>query len=696
MKTTFRISALGAIVLVIQACGGGGGGDPGPNANPSGSGQTTEAPVLDCARKGYPCSFADVALSTIERSLSLSDEAAQQLDGGTEIDQVAAFLASQSDVAEVTVDGPVLGFRLLGGRPMIVDVAGEQEFLPNAQAAGDVGSFNAVASFAAQSSSARNLNAVRTVPRTLTSGGNKAQRRALVLSPFRYEENFGNAGELVAAALSSLRGYGGNVTYLATVDEFDPKVTVDVLTQLQDYDVIHLDTHGGTLCKDKDVTLPKTLEKGKDKKKCDNGITDFLVQRFHGTAQDLQSIAHPGIVHYRGRLHQSIAVTADFFRHYYPDGLANTLFILGSCNTFRTDMADAIAGSRGVFLSWDGYTEYSLVKNTSLSLLDSLGLGLTVGEAFARLPSFSAENPEAQGSTLQRTPRRVGGDLRIRDLLTVRDNLTGEIITDASGIEVKEVPGDSQNDNLDLEFTVEGISPEQLANFYVNLVIEGTVIGHLELKQSGVQAGDYRYQVSTPVPLPFDVQEGQALNMDFWIPLPDMGEDHYTAAPKVNERPATELGSEWELRSSTTLSRTDDLTVKTASVIFELERNDSPDARFRYFRVKSGSVRIQRDYEDARGCRFNVDYTIDIPAGAANSYLKVDTGSQTMVLDGFGNVPSQTVPTTGSCGDSANVSVGGVYFVADETSVSSDSLQGGYNDGAASPTVIQWTLTKIK
>lgn len=680
-----RLIAIGLLSLALAACGGGGS----MVATATDAASTGGATTLDCVREGYPCRFDEVALPVIERSLALSDEVAGQLGNGAAIEQVAAFLAAQSEVVDVTVDGPVLGFRLAGGRPMIVDVTGEQELLANAAAAGAPGSGQ-------QAGAAQKRSTLRSAATALTTGGNPAQRRALVLSPFRYEANFGNAGELVADALNGVRGYTGNVTYLATTDEFDPKVSVDVLTQLRQYDVIHIDTHGGTLCKKKDGQPAKELAKGKDKQKCAEGVTDFLVQRFHGTAQDLKSIAHPGVVHYRGRLHQSIAVTADFFRHYYPEGLSDQLFVLGSCNTFRTDLADAVAGSRGIYVSWDGYTEYGLVKSSSLALLDFLGRGLTVGEAFARLPSFSAENPEAQGSMLRHTARRAGGDLRIRDLITVRDNLTGKLVTDASGIEVKEVPGDGQNDHLDLEFTVDGISPGQLANFYVNLVIEDKVIGHLNLQQSGVQVGEFSYRVSTPVPLPFDAQPGQALKMDFWIPLPDLGEDHFVAAPKVNEPSAPVLGSEWVLSSRATQSRTDDLTIKTASVVFELEPGDDPAARFHYFRVRSGSVRIQREYQDARGCRFNIDHTIHIPAGGANNYLQFDAGSQSMVLKGFGSVASETIQATGSCGETVSVTVGGVYFVAEETAVSGDALQGGYNDGAARPTIIEWSLSRSK
>lgn len=700
-----RLIAIGLMSLALAGCGGG-GGMTAANSTPGGSapaddgaapgtggGSTGSAPVLDCVLENYPCSFDEVSLPIIERSLSLSEEAAQHLEGGVNIDEVAAFLAAQSDVADVTVDGPVLGFRLADGRPMIVDVTGDQEFLSNAPAADATGSAEATANLMEQASGAQKLRKVRSAASSKLTRGDNVQRHALVLSPFRYEANFGDAGELVAGALDGVRGYTGNVTYLATTNELDPQVTVEVLTQLEDYDVIHLDTHGGTLCKKKDA--PLDTAKDKEKKKCADGITDFLVQRFHGTAQDLQSIAHPGVIHYRGRLHQSIAVTADFFRHYYPEGLTDKLFILGSCNTFRTDMAEAIAGSSGIYMSWDGYTDYTLVRNTSLSLLDSLGLGLTVGEAFARMPSFSSDNPAADGA-LQYTPREAGGDLRIRDLITVRDNLTGELLTDASGIEVMEVPEDGQNDHLNLEFTVDGITPEQLENFYVNLVVDDHVIGHLDLKQSGVQMADFSYSVTTPVPLPFDVQEGQALHLDFWIPLPDLGEDHFVAAPKVNERDEPEVGSEWVLESRLTSSHTDSEMIKTASVVFELEPGDDPASNYHYFRVKHGTVHVEYDYEDALGCVFSIDHTFDIAPGASNNYLRFDVSGENMLVSGFGRTPAEYFETTGSCGDQVTVDVGGVYFMSEDTIVSGDSAQGGYNSGANIPTIIEWSLDKTQ
>jgi hypothetical protein len=675
--------------LTLAACGSDGSG---PHASatstPAGEspngGSTTdsssESTLLECVRDNYPCSFNEVALPIIERSLALSDEVAQRLSDGVAIDQVAAFLSSQSDIADVTVDGPVLGFRLTGGRPMIVDMTGDQDLLPVPAPA------NAVTP-TQKAAIAQKLRTVRTAMSTKITGNNKAQRRALVLSPFRYEDDFGSAGESIAAALDGVRGYTGNVTYLATTSESDPQVTVDTLTHLQDYDVIHIDTHGGTLCKKDGGGV------NAEKAKCSDGLTDFLVQRFHGTAQDLQSITHPGVIHYRGASHQSIAVVADFFRHYYPQGLNDKLVILAACNTFRTDMASAIAGNTGVFVAWDGYTDYTLVKNTGLSLVDSLGLGLTVGEAFARIPPFSPGTPDAVG-TLHYTPRQVGGDLRIRDLITVRDNLTGELVSDVSGIEVMELPEDDRNDTLNLEFTVDGITPEQLANFRLNLVVDNLPIGELQLQQGAVQVGDFSYRVSTPVPLPFDVQELQALNLDFWIPLPDMGQDHFTASPRVNDGEEPEVGRVWMLGSRLTESHHDSSTTITANVEFQIDPNDNPASAYHTFYVSSGNVRIQRDYEDAQNCAFHLDHTVNLPADASNNYLSFEVTSTHMMVSGFGRIPNEYVQVIGSCGSAMTVNVGGVYFLGEQTIVTGDSAQGTYNDGGNNPTVIDWTLHK--
>ena len=84
-----------------------------------------------CGGEGYPCTFAEAPIEVIERSLELSEEVVTRLEDGATYEEVGAFLTGEEGMADVTVDGPVIGFRLENGRPMIVDFENDQEVLPD-------------------------------------------------------------------------------------------------------------------------------------------------------------------------------------------------------------------------------------------------------------------------------------------------------------------------------------------------------------------------------------------------------------------------------------------------------------------------------------------------------------------------------------------------------------------------------------
>lgn len=355
----------------------------------------TPSSPLECEVQKYPCSYAKVPLAVVQKSLSLSDEAAKQLGAGTPIQQVMSFLKAQPGMAEVLSDGSALRFRLEGGRPMAIDLGIDSRMVPSPPAA-----------------KPPVLQSVR--PQAVV--GVYGQKRALVLSPFRYEFT-GKVGEKVAAILETVPGYKGNVTYIYTDDEHDPQVTVDVLTKMADYDVIHLDTHGGSLCISKNQSMsaisnPNSKNQSlsaQSGSNCDGGITDILIQRFHGTTEDLQSLNHPGVIHYRGKQWQSIAVTADFFRHYYPGGLDNAVFILASCNTFRPDFEQAIAGNSSVFLSWDKTVSETRALDASVKLMQALGKGLTTQALSSLLQGQGQEGDPTADAKLLSSYRKAGG-----------------------------------------------------------------------------------------------------------------------------------------------------------------------------------------------------------------------------------------------------------------------------------------------
>lgn len=51
-------------------------------------------PELDCVTQGYPCTWAEVDLATLERTETLADEATDRLDRGEAIASVAGWLFS--------------------------------------------------------------------------------------------------------------------------------------------------------------------------------------------------------------------------------------------------------------------------------------------------------------------------------------------------------------------------------------------------------------------------------------------------------------------------------------------------------------------------------------------------------------------------------------------------------------------------
>ncbi len=634
------------------------------------------AQPLDCERDGYPCSFAQVPLDVVTRSLALSADAAGRLDGGASPDDVGAFLRSQPDMADVTVDDPVVAFRLAGGRPMIVDVAGAQRLLPGA-AAPSV----ARAGFS---------------PSVVVGDG--PRKRGLVLSPFRYEPDFGTAGDEIAAALRTVRGYEDGVTYLATLDELSPQVTIDTLTRLDDYDVVHLDTHGGTLCKETLSGIAPNATGGT----CEHGVTDFLVQRFHGTAADLRSIAHPGVVHYRGRLHESIAVTADFFRHYYPQGLRDTVFVLASCNTFRPDMASAIAGTDGVYLSWDAFVDHTLVRSAGLSLVESFGLGMTVGQALDAMPPFSPTHPGAEGSRLRRTPRASGGDLRLRELPRLLDPATGDTLVSGASLEIVGATEDGDPDRVQLILDVDGI-PESEPHHGISVAVDGTVVASGPIAAFASPNGPWSWRGEPEVDLGFDVTDGQPAEIVVTVSLPEGGTSAFAVSPTL-AGPRFEAGRLWQ--GTFTYWRSG-LTLRTIAVtaLFERDPGDGPTATHPTFRLTSGTMTWSLS-DNAGDCIYTAPTTVSTLVEDAGSAFTFDLTDQPVTYRGKGESAGPLVDLVRDCPDlptgpvTSSTEAGGRWFNApiEEgfVAVSDASISGEFSSGFGNPDLWTWSLVKIE
>jgi len=656
------------------------------------------ATSTECGEAGHPCAWNEVPLEMVARSLALSEDAIARMEAGASATEVGAFLGSQSDMAEVTVDGSVILFRLAGGRPMIVDFAGEQEMRRPASPGAPAAAARAVTNAAGSPRRTPHLRGItaQVVP------GDGLRKRALVLSPFRYEAGFG-AGAEIAAALGGVRGYDGTVTLLETTDERAPQVTVETLTRLADYDVIHIDTHGGSICKTKE---PPAAAAGVTNTTgdCAASVTDFLVQRFHGTAEDLRSVIHPGVVHYRGRLHQSIAVTADFFRYFYPNGLPNTLFILGACNTYRPDMASAIAGDEGIYLSWDRFTDIELVRTAGLSLADALGKGVTVDTAFRMLPPLVPGNPDAAGSRLLSTGRAAGGDLRIRELPSVRDAFTGEELGQGSLVEVTGVVEDGRPDGLLLIIEIDGAMQSEASRYVVRVAIDGSQVVEEPLDRFAARTGDSSWRSDREIPLGYDARLGQTIDIEVSVSLPEGGTSTVAASPTVSG-PAQgfQPGRVWQ-GTFKRIFFTDETQVQLdVQAVFERDPDQNPDTKYPTFLLKSGTMVWSAADSDGSGCSFQAPIVTTQLGPDPDANFSFDLTKDPVEFRGFASSEGPVVEIMITCPEidpfPTKTEAGGVWLAAlgsDHHVVTGYSFSGRYDQNGPRPSSVQWNLRKVE
>lgn len=79
-------------------------------------------------------------------------------------------------------------------------------------------------------------------------GDEPKSKRALVLSPYKWEFAGWDEGAQVAAYLDGLRDYEGNVDYFQNTEPRARDVTRQQFEGWDAYDVVHVSTHGTQIC----------------------------------------------------------------------------------------------------------------------------------------------------------------------------------------------------------------------------------------------------------------------------------------------------------------------------------------------------------------------------------------------------------------------------------------------------------------
>jgi hypothetical protein len=653
-------SAAGLMVLAafaslsLTACGGDGDGDARPVAESA----------LECERLAYPCTWAQVDRTLIERSDALAKTLSERIDGGVSTADAVAWLRAQATVAEVQFDETKIRFRLPGSRAVWAGKAGSMgKRLP------------AVASGAAAVTAEASSPGALVAPTAAVQSGKEGRqsvirpgaktRSALVLAPWAYESPHMRSDE-VAAILGALPDYAGQVTLRQNLAPGDEQATVADFRGWDQYDVVHVNAHGAELCWDPDDGAPyRTCKAAIWAQRSNNPVIDAIENSNVGVE----------LVRYQG--YASLVVTEDFFRHEYPQGLNNRLVYFGACSSWMSGLVAAMQGSTGVYMGWIGVVDADHDAWLSKQIFELLAAGVDVKEAMQILDQHR-ESPS--GALLFATDRW----LRIRDLISVQDAYTSLKLTDDSGIEVGMRPGDGQPDHALLEITLDGIRPENADAYVLDVLLDGKGLMSIPVGVRAQHLGNYRWKLPLELPLGFDAQPGQRLALQFGMGLPGFGSTFTLANPQVNE--AATMPLEWAMTSTTVQTGVAATVVKKANLVWEIEPDTRPDARYRYYRVKSGTLVYEYD-GDFNNCKVQFTETVEIPPGATNHELKFDMAGNPPLFTGFARASNKAVDVQGTCSDGSTLpystTVGGVYLYAQDLAMNGSTAFNGYwNDGA--------------
>jgi hypothetical protein len=600
---------------------------------------SSPAAGLECETAGYPCSIADVPVEILERSDALGDEVRAMYERSADDAAVRAFLEGQDGMAEVDVDDSATRFRLDGGRGLwILRRAALTRSAPASPASPAFGREPV-------------LDAASPY---YIAGGNLERRRALVLSPMRWDFGATDDGEAVAGILAATRGYEDGVTFLANDAPDGSAVGVKSFMGWGAFQVIHVVTHGVRICKTKaGAAIPcraaiaaGTIEG--ELKSTDPGVKVFTMDLVKGTLKERGL----EIAKAEGTTVDMVFLVADFFRSAYPSGLDATLAFFNACEVLgpeATDLADAVRGTTSVLLGWDGAVDSGAAHATAVALYQDLSeVGHQAELAYSDLGDLQLD---PAGTRLVIRPRVAGGDLRIRDIVWLRQPGSGAPLAADAEVAIAGVPGDGEPDAVPFLVQVDGIAEKDAARTVLHVSVDGVEAAPQPVANG--QRNDLdQWRVSGQVPLGFDLEGEKTVPIRAWVELPSGGEsDHETPARLVGR------GSSWGVEARWTYTNHvigEVAAVGAADLVLRQVPDPTlPKGQTRY-EVTGGSwTWSMSGGPTVENCMYSSDtVTVDVGrdrGSAEGSFLIVDTATTPMTYWGILTTigPDATVTTSG-------------------------------------------------
>jgi hypothetical protein len=366
-----------------------------------------------------------------------------------------------------------------------------------------------------------------------------------VLSPFYWDFGDLDDGPSVAAILSGTRGYENGVTFQSNQQESSSNVDLNSFMGWGEYQVIHVATHGTRICRDGTCRAMLVV-----------GLLENLLPDGPGTkVEKLHGLGFRGLTYAEGEEtgREFVVLSADFFRHHYQGGLDNALVFLNACQSFgpqATDLVDAIQGSTSVVFGWTEtvYEDDAFAAAVALYRALSEG-GYPAKIAYDNLGELKTGDavPGQDAPRLLVSERPAGGDLRIREVVTVLNPGSGEILSATDLVPIQGTQGDGIPDAAPFLVRVDGVKPELAGEMMVHVSIDGAESDPVPL--SGGQADDEdQWIVGGVVPLSYDLTEATPVTIRAWVNLHDGGESqHEAGATLAGGEPI--MGTVWEMEA---------------------------------------------------------------------------------------------------------------------------------------------------
>jgi hypothetical protein len=288
-------------------------------------------------------------------------------------------------------------------------------------------------------------------------------------------------------------------------------------------------------------------------------------------------------------------------------------------------------------------------------------------------------------------------DVRIREVISLLDPDSGNLLTDGAEMSVIGTVGDGENDSFRYRIEVDGVAEGQADLFVVHLAVDGLDAPPMTAAQ-GQEISDTSWVLSGELPLGQDAQDGHMLELESWVELPEGGISEYAATPVLRDGGVEAWEGQATAFNGGVLTDLDRM--GTVTVRFELESERDGIKRFE---IVSGTMEWSASgtaYPPEGPCQYQFG-PIDVPVVPfTGNRLTIDTTTTPATYTGFAQTEGDVVRLAEDCGDDGAFSTRPslIWFNtqgAENLTVSSDGNSiTGSNSNVSSNSDWQWTFTR--